>query len=290
MRGDDRLRLMTSKQQTRFVSALILAPLAIIVLFPFWWMITTSFDKAATTMLPFPMHIFPKVFTTNAYTYILKTIPFTRYFSNTIVVTLGIIIVSTTSALLAGYALSKINFRGKTLVFLATLSVLMLPQEVVMIPQYLLIAKIGLTDNYAAFWIPGLCYVFGTFFVKQNLDTIPDSLKEAAVIDGASEWKVFTRIYLPLCSTVIATIIILLFLYGWNDLLWPLLILRDNMKFTIQIGIASATSRSIAGGATGTLPAANMAMSLLSVLPVVVVYLFMQRYIISSIALSGIKQ
>lgn len=284
------MRLVIAKRRIPIFSLVVLSVLAFGILFPFWWMVSTSFDKTAVTALPFPMRFLPKELSINAYNYVFKSVPLIRYFVNTIVVTLGVIIISTSSALLAGYALSKINFKGKVAISLLTLGVLMLPQEVVMIPQYLLFAKLGLTNNYIALWIPGFCYVFGTFFVKQNLDTIPDSLKEAAVIDGASEWKVFSRVYLPLSSTVIATLIILLFLFGWNDLLWPLLILRDNEKFTIQLGVAFATSRSTAGGATGTLPAVNMALSIISVLPVVIVYLFMQRFIISSIALSGIKQ
>ena len=274
----------------RIVTGVVLTIFAFIILFPFWWMISTSFDKSAAVTMPFPPHIWPKDFSTKAYKVIFTNIPFVRYTINTLTVIVGIMLVSTASALLAGYSFSKLRFKGFPIFMMIAMSVLMIPQEVVMVPQYMLFSFFGLTDSYWAFWLPGVCYVFGTFFVKQYMDTIPDTIREAAMIDGANEWTIFSKVFLPLCGTVVATLAVLLFLYGWNDLLWPLLILRTQEKFTMQIGIAFASSTASAGGTGQPLPAVNMATAIISVLPVICVYLFLQRYIVSSIALSGIKQ
>lgn len=285
-----RLKSFFRVNATRIVTGTVLTLFALLILFPFWWMISTSFDKSAAITMPFPPRIWPETFSTKAYKVIFTNIPFVRYTLNTLAVIVGIILVSTGSALLAGYSFSKLRFKGFGIFMLMAMSVLMIPQEVVMVPQYMLFSYFGLTDSYWAFWLPGICYVFGTFFVKQYMDTIPDTLREAAMIDGANEGIIFWRVFLPLCGTIIATLAVLLFLYGWNDLLWPLLILRTQEKFTMQIGVAFASSTASAGGTGQPLPAVNMATSIISVLPVICVYLFLQRYIVSSIALSGIKQ
>jgi multiple sugar transport system permease protein len=151
--------------------------------------------------------------------------------------------------------------------------------------------RLGLVNSYWAFYLPAISYAFGTFFAKQYMDTLPDTLREAAIIDGAGEFRAFFKIFLPLCGTLVATLTILQFLANWNNLLWPLVVLNDQNKYTIQIGLAMFKSSVGEVGVSGNpFPAITMAGTVISLIPVLLVYLFLQRYIIQSIALSGIKQ
>lgn len=275
-----------SRKIKHITTIVLLSILSLFMLLPFWWMISTSFDWSAVVKLPFPPRFWPEIPSLKAYKITFTNVPMLRYILNTFVVVAGMILVSGLSALLSGYALSKIRFKGRNFVLLMSLSVLMIPFEVTMIPQYLLFNQMKLLNTYFAFWLPGISYVFGTFFAKQYMDTIPDTLREAAMIDGANELSIFLRIYLPLCGPIIATLTVLLFLSGWNDLLWPLLVLSDPKKYTIQIGVAMFTYNQ----GLNQMPAIRMASALVSIIPVLIVYLFLQRYIVESIALTGIKQ
>ncbi|MCM3340026.1 carbohydrate ABC transporter permease [Paenibacillus sp. MER TA 81-3] len=266
------------------VTVLSLGSLVMIV--PFLWMLITSFDWGARLNIPFPPRLFPRQFSIRTYEVAFLNIDMLKYILNSIIVAVGVIIVSLLSALLSGYALSKIRFRGAGFVLVVALSTMMIPFEMTMIPQYLLFDKLRLLDSYWAFYLPALNYAFGTFLAKQFIDQLPNTLREAAIIDGAREGTVFWRVYFPLCTPIVATIIILQFLGVWNDLLWPLLVLSDAGKYTIQLGLAMFTYNQ----GLNRMPAIIMAATTVSLLPVLVLYLFLQRYIVESIALSGIKQ
>ncbi|PQP90696.1 hypothetical protein CPT76_05240 [Paenibacillus sp. AR247] len=193
---------------------------------PFLWMLVTSFDWGARLNITFPPKIWPEEPSIRTYEVAFTNIKMFRYIINSIIVSAGVIVVSSLSALLSGYALSKLRFKGASLVLLLALSTMMIPFEMTMIPQYLLFSKLGLLDNYLAFYLPALNYAFGTFLAKAFIDQLPSSLREAAILDGAGEFTVFGRVYLPLCTPIIATMIILLFLGVWNEMLWPLLVLK----------------------------------------------------------------
>jgi multiple sugar transport system permease protein len=166
---------------------------------------------------------------------------------------------------------------------------MMIPAEVTMTARFYLFHKMRLTNSYFAFWLPSFAYVFGTFFVKQYMDSIPDSLRESARLDGAGELRIALRIYLPLCGALIATLVELLFLGTWNDFMWPLIILLSPRKYTLQLGIAMF-SMNQGSSSSAQLPAVRLAITFVSVIPILIVYLFLQRYIVESIALSGVKQ
>lgn len=257
-----------------------------LMIVPFLWMLVTSFDWGARLNITFPPKIWPEEPSIRTFEVAFTNINMFKYIGNSAIVSGGVIIVSSLSALLSGYALSKLRFKGANLVLLLALSTMMIPFEMTMIPQYLIFSKLGLVDNYLAFYLPAMNYAFGTFLAKAFFDQLPNSLREAAVLDGAKEITVFSRVYLPLCTPIIATMIILLFLGVWNDMLWPLLILKSAAKYTIQIGLAMFTYNN----GINQQPAIIMAATTISLIPVMVVYLFLQRYIIESIALSGIKQ
>ncbi|MEC0242906.1 carbohydrate ABC transporter permease [Paenibacillus dokdonensis] len=257
-----------------------------VMIVPFLWMLVTSFDWAARLHINFPPRLWPEEPSVKTFEAAFTSIKMFRYITNSIMVSAGVIIISALSALLSGYALSKLRFKGANIVLLLALSTMMIPFEMTMIPQYLLFSKLGLVDNYLAFYLPALNYAFGTFLAKAFFDQLPTTLREAAILDGAKEVSVFSRVYLPLCTPIIATMVILLFLGVWNDMLWPLLILKKATKYTIQIGLAMFTYNN----GIDKQPSIIMAATTVSLIPVVVVYMFLQRYIIESIALSGIKQ
>ncbi|EGL18400.1 MULTISPECIES: carbohydrate ABC transporter permease [unclassified Paenibacillus] len=270
----------------QWILLLILFLGSFIMIVPFLWMLVTSFDWGARLNITFPPKLWPEEPTIKTYKAAFTNIKMMRYIGNSAVVSGGVIIVSALSALMSGYALSKIRFKGAGIVLLLALSTMMIPFEMTMIPQYLLFSKMGLIDTYWAFYLPALNYAFGTFLAKAFFDQLPSALREAAVLDGAKEFIVFSRVYLPLCTPIIATMVILLFLGVWNEMLWPLLALKTASKYTIQIGLAMFTYNN----GINQQPSIIMAATTVSLLPVIVVYLFLQRYIIESIALSGIKQ
>lgn len=258
---------------------------SLIMIVPFLWMVLTSFDWQARLNIPFPPRFWPEEFSLRTYTLAFTNIPMLKYIVNSLIISLGVIIISLTSALFSGYSISKLKFKGSSIVLVLALSTMMIPFEMTMIPQYLLFDKINLLDTYWAFYLPALNFAFGTFLAKSFIDQLPNTLREAGIIDGANEFLVFLKIYLPLCIPILATMVILQFLAVWNDLLWPLLALQTPDKYTIQLGLAMFSYNKDL-----PLPSVIMAATTVSLLPVIVTYLFLQRYIVESIALSGMKQ
>ncbi|MGN7357251.1 carbohydrate ABC transporter permease [Paenibacillus sp. SAF-054] len=287
----DTVKVMRSQRRKKisfnqWLLTIVLFLGSFVMIVPFLWMLVTSFDWAARLHITFPPRLWPEEPSIRTFEVAFTSIKMLRYITNSIVVSVGVIVISALSALLSGYALSKLRFKGSNIVLLLALSTMMIPFEMTMIPQYLLFSKLGLVDNYLAFYLPALNYAFGTFLAKAFFDQLPTTLREAAILDGAKEVSVFSRVYLPLCTPIIATMVILLFLGVWNDMLWPLLILKKATKYTIQIGLAMFTYNN----GIDKQPSIIMAATTVSLIPVVVVYMFLQRYIIESIALSGIKQ
>lgn len=271
--------------QVLIILVLALGTLAFII--PFWWMVSTSFDGAVTIDdIPFPPRFTPKIPSLRSYKIAFTNIPMFKYIGNTLILAIGNIAVACISAISCGYALSKIPFKGRALVLILALSTMMVPGEVTMVSRYFLFQKMGLINTYWAFWIPAFAYPFGTFFAKQYMDSIPGSLREAALVDGAGELRIAFQIFMPLCGALIATLTVLLFLGTWNDFMWPMLILTSPKKYTLQVGVALFSTN----GGLSQQPGIRMATTCISIIPVLIMYLFLQRYIVASIALSGVKQ
>jgi multiple sugar transport system permease protein len=211
---------------------------AVTTLLPFIWMLSTSLDSKANVQLPFPPTLRPQEFSFNNYVISFKNIPMAKYFMNTGFVTAMGICVSVLSALLAGYSLSKINFKFKKQILLLCLATLMVPFEMLVIPMWKMFRGMGLLNSYWALVLPSFGWIWGAFLAKQFIDALPDSLRESAKIDGAREYKVFLSVYAPLCGPVIATLVIFAFMSNWNSFLWPLIVLNDPDKYLIQIGMA----------------------------------------------------
>ena len=256
----------------------------IVILIPLVWCIVLSFDRKALSTLP-EFSLVPHEFSLFNYQVAFNTIPLVRYYLNTIFVTVVHTFLAVFFALMCGYAFAKGKFVGKQFWFIFMLAVMMIPFESRMVPLYLQYKSWGLLDTYAPLLMGACAYVYGIFFAKQNIEAIPDSLRESAYIDGASEWRIFLQIIIPLSKPLIATLSILQILSNWNSYLWPLVVIRSSEKQLISVGVSvfNAQQDSIYYGP-------RMAVAVISAIPLSIMFLFLQKYIVQSVAVSGIKQ
>ncbi len=275
---------MKRKRMRKYITIGFLLVFLVIILIPLYWSVVLSFDRAATTTLP-PFSLLPNEFSTFNYEYAFKTIPLTKLYTNTIAVTVINTVISVFSALMCGYAFSKGQFAFKNFWFLFMLVVMMIPFESRMIPLFLQYKNWGLLDTWAPITLGSFSYVYGMYFARQNIDTIPDSLRESAFLDGAGEWTIFLRIIIPLSKPLIATLCILQVLANWNNYLWPLVTIKSTSKQLISVGVAmfNAQQDNIYYGP-------RMAVAVISAIPLTIMFLFLQKYIVQSIAVSGMKQ
>jgi multiple sugar transport system permease protein len=269
------------KSQTAMGIALVVG--ALVMIAPFVWMFTTSLSRKADISMPRTPSLWPPDPSLFNYKIATDNLPIVRLYFNSLVVvgatTAGYLFLCS----LAGYAFAKGRFPGKSALFVAFLATLFIPFETRMIPLYLLMGQLHLTNTYAALILPFLAGGFGTFLMRQTIAGIPDELVEAARIDGASEFRIFWTIILPLCKPTLATLAILNMIWRWNDVLWPLLVTSDASMYTVTQGLA------LEGHSQGTYTGVALASAVLAIAPVILAYLFLQRYVIRSVASSGIK-
>lgn len=267
----------------QIVILIILAVGAVAMILPFEWMLATSLSRSANFAMPRILRLFPGDASFFNYGVAIANIPIVTLYINSFIVTglttAGYLFLSS----ITGYAFAKGDFPGKSVLFIIILMSLMIPFEVRMIPLYLFMSEIGLRNTLAALILPFLAGGFGVFLMRQYISTIPDDLVDAARVDGASEFTIFWRIVLPLCGPPLAALTVISALWRWNDLIWPLLIISDRKLFTVTLGLA------IAGRSQGTYTGVALANAALAIIPITIVYLVLQRYIIKGIALSGLK-
>lgn len=283
------MNALRKKQLITAVKVIGAVVFALIMLIPFMWMFSVSF-KATKDVLIWPPSLLPKdgklssfVGFTN-YKTVLNDIPFMKFLVNSVItataVTAGTIITST----LGGYIFSKYSFKGKNTLFLLILATMMIPFDVIVIPLYLMVRRLGLLNNLLALIIPGLVSAYGIFLCRQFIGGIPDELTQAARIDGCSEFGIYAKIIIPLSGPVIAALGIFTFMGNWDSFLWPLLVI-DNINIrTLPLGIS--IFRSQFGVQKWNV---IMASVVLSILPVLLVFMFAQKYFVEGIALSGLK-
>lgn len=266
---------------------LVLTVFSISILLPFFWLVMTSFDKFDTYSLPFPPRLFPENPSIFNYKMALMNVPIMSYLLNTIIIVLLSVGLNVFIATLSGFCISKGKFPGQKFVLLFILSNMMVPFEIKLMPIYNIIKSLGLSNSFLGVVLPGvMTNAMFIFFIKQFCDGLPNDLYEAGVIDGANKLRIYAQIFLPLMGPVIATLVVLDVVNVWNDLLWPMIVLTDLNLSTVQLGLVRYNS-----GATGQVHAGiQTALSILSVLPLAVVFCFMQKYIVQSIAASGLKQ
>jgi len=253
-------------------------------LLPFLWMLSTSF-KSATEIVKLPPTLIPENPTLQSYQTIFSDprVPIARFYLNSIIVSVSVVAMVLFTSSLAGYVFAKYQFFGKNLFFTLLLASLMIPFQVMMIPLYLILVRLGITDSLLGLIVPGATSAFGVFLMRQFIENIPSELIDAARIDGASEFGIYSRIILPQMSAALATLGIFQFMGTWNDYLWPLIVITTTEKRTLPIMLTWYNSQH---GARFDL---TMAASVLVILPIVVVYFIFQRWIVRGIALTGFK-
>ena len=267
--------------QTAMAVVLVLG--AVVMLLPFLWMLATSLSRKANVSMPRLPVLWPPDPSFFNYVIAAANLPIVRLYINSLVIvgttTAGYLLFSS----IAGYAFAKGRFPGKTVLFILFLATLFIPFETRMIPLYLLIRDLHLNNTYWALIMQFLAGGFGTFLMRQTIATIPDDLIDAARIDGASELRIFVSIVLPLCKPTLATLAIINVIWRWNDVLWPLLVTSNRDLFTVTQGLA------LAGRSQGIYTGVALATAVMAILPVIVAYLFLQRYVIRSVVSSGVK-
>ncbi len=256
--------------------------IAVIMVIPFVWMVSSSF-KLKNEIFVKPITWIPRTFHLDNYGTVLSQIPFPTYFLNTAKLTVIITIVQTMTSLMASYSFSKLHFPGRDKIFLVYLGTMMVPWHAIMIPQFLVIQNLHLYNTHWSLILTGAFSAFGVFLLRQNMMSIPDSLIEAAKIDGAGPVGVFLRIVIPLTTTGIATLVCLTFNGVWNDYMGPMIYLDSDELRTLQLGLATFRRQ------YDTNYGAIMAGTVISIIPIVIVYAFCQNYIVDGIAHTGVK-
>lgn len=264
----------------RIVRGVLLTVAALATIFPFYAMVVLSLKPSAA--VEFPGSLLPWPLTGEAYDSVLGSQDVPRWLLNTLVYSVVSVIGVLLLASLAGYAFAKKRFPGREAMFWSFLSMVMVPYHVTMIPTFAMIAKLGGVDTYWGLIVPTLANAQAVFLMRQFIQGLPDELFEAARIDGAGEFRIFLRIVLPLCKPILATLGIFVFLWHWNDFLWPLIIAKSNSMFTLTVGISSLQQQNV--------PLSTMlAGSVVALLPIFLAYLIAQRYVQEGVTGTGIK-
>jgi multiple sugar transport system permease protein len=271
-------------EQIRQLALLILLSIGgLAMVLPFVWMLATSLSRSANMAMPRIPRLWPADPSLFNYQVAITNLPLLRFYLNSVIVatsaTLGYMFLSS----LAGYAFAKGRFVGKNVLFLLLLTTLMIPFEIRMLPLYSLMRTLHLNNTLLALIVPFISGGFGTFLLRQYIISIPDDLVDAARIDGASEFAIYRQIVLPLCGPALAALAVLSALWRWNDVLWPLLVISDRSLYTVTLGLA------VTGRSQGTLTGVALANAALAILPVIGLYLLLQRYIIRGVVSSGLK-
>jgi multiple sugar transport system permease protein len=267
----------------RFILYLVLIVTSILMIVPFYWSLGTSL-KLEQFVFSNPPQWIPNPITLVNYIHVLTRIPFLRYFANSVIVsvvtTLGHVFFDT----LAAYAFAKLTFPGRDRIFFIMLLALMVPFQVNLIPMYRIMASLKWINTYWALIIPNLTSIFGIFLMRQFMLTIPSELLDAARIDGCNEFGVFRKVVLPLAIPGIATLIIFTFMGTWNDFLWPRIVTNSEALFTLPVGLAQLQMKNTSNVAQ------IMAGTVLTALPMIIVFMFMQRQFIEGMTAGALKE
>lgn len=275
----------TGKNKVTATDALrvvILVTAGLIALIPIVWLVLGSF-KTPTELSARPPLLLPESWGISNYTDALTRFDFTTYLFNSVVVTIAATALTLVINSMAAYALAKYNFRGKNALFLLTLATIMIPLQVILIPVYQVVASLGMVNSLWGLIIPAAATPTGVFILRQYMLSIPDELIEAARVDGAGEFRTFIQIVIPMCRPALAVVAILSIMWRWNDFLWPLVVAQSESVYTLPVALARFTAEE-------TVPFnLIIAMSVVSILPVIILFLFFQRQIVTGIANTGIK-
>jgi len=255
----------------------------LLMVVPFFWMVLSSV-KPEGEVMSVPPTWWPETVTTDNYEALFTRLDFPTYFLNSILVALAVTAGNVMFGSMLGYALAKLAFPGKRLVFGLVLFTLMIPGVVTFVPLFVLTTNLGLTNTLPGMFLPFLAAPFGVFLMRQYILGLPDELIHAARVDGAGELRIFFSVIMPLCGPAMATLGILTFLGSWNNFLWPLVVAQTEDKYTLPVALALYSV-----GQNATKYGLLLAGAVVVVIPVVAVFLALQRYIMQGIAMTGIK-
>ena len=262
---------------------IVLVAFAAGMILPFVWMVLTAF-KPESTIVKFPPQLWPTSWTLDNITNIWQRVPFGRFFLNSITFAGGVTLVSLFFDSMMAFALARLRFPGRDVIFLLVLIALMIPFQVIFIPLFVTVHDLGLLDTYGGLIIPRATNAFGIFMLRQFFMSLPRELDEAARIDGAGEFYIYSRIILPLSRPAIATLAVFHFMYNWNDFLWPMLITSSTEMRTLPAGLALFMGQHVVE--YGVI----MAGAAMALAPLFIAFLFAQKYFVNGIALSGLKE
>ncbi len=268
-------------RMSKLIVILILTIGGFFMILPFIWMVLSSF-KTDAEILKIPPTVWPETFTWENFKMLFIEMNFSVYLKNTLIIVLFSFIGLFFNAM-AGYGFAKFKFKGKNKLFYLVLATMMIPGQVTMIPVYLILNAMGLTNTMTGIILPGLVGAFGIFLFRQFMSTISDDLLEAARLDGASEFYIFWRIIIPISRPVLAVQGILTFIAGWNSFLWPLIIANDEKYYTLSVGLQ------LLKGQYSSNYALQMAGSTFMVIPVILIFMMFQKYILKGFNVSGMK-
>lgn len=276
---------------TRAILYFMLTMGALVVLFPLIWMILTAMKQPGTafkfSFIPESLSYegFSKLYTLENFKKVFAEFNFMKYFFNSIIVASLAAVFATTFACMAGYVFAKKNFIYKDLIFYMLVATMMIPGMMYLVPQFVITVKLGWFDTYQGLIIPHLANIFGVFMMRQFMRSIPDSLIEAAKLDGASEWQVFTIIIVPMAMPIIVTLFLLTFLFHWSNFIWQLVITKPGSAIlTIPVGLAYFS------GPHGSEWELMMAASCFSIIPMAILFLVAQNFFIEGMTKGAVKE
>lgn len=255
---------------------------ALFMAFPLYWMFATAV-RPKDELFSGQFNLFPSELVWSNFADAWNKLPWATFYINSLAIAVIAVVVTVFINLLAGYTFAKYRFPGRDIIFLAMISTLMIPIQVIMVPEFIITTKLGLVNSWWGVILPRAAEAFGLFMVRQFMVSIPDELIEAARLDGASEFTIFRKIVLPLSWPVIAVLTIFTFMWRWNDFAWPLVVLQEQSSYTVPLGL------NLMKGTYYTDWTGLMSMSLLSIIPILLVFIFFQRYFIQGIAGTGMK-
>jgi multiple sugar transport system permease protein len=271
------------RRRLHWLTAALVAAGAACVFFPFFWMAVTSL-KTVPEIQRVPLQIFPDRWNNlDNYHEVFQRQPFARFLLNSALIASVSALSSVVVSSLAGYGFAKYRFRGHALCFFAIVGILMVPFQSVVVPLYLWVNRLGLVDTYAGILAPDLVSVFGVFLMRQSIEVVPTDYIDAARIDGATELGIFWRIVLPSVKPALATLVIVKFMWTWNELFWPLVVIHSPTMKVVTLGLVSFTNMYFIEYNLVT------AAAVLSILPILVVFLVAQKWIVRAVVLSGLK-
>ena len=274
--------MKSSKRLSTTLTYIVLILGSVLMIFPFVWMILTSFKTQAESMA-IPPQIFPATWQISNFSTALASLPFVNLYVNTGLLIVFRVLCAVLFSSMACYAFAKLQFPCKNLLFGIVLVQMMLPSQIFITPQYLMLAHMGLTNTIFALVFPGLVSAFGTFFLRQTYLGIPNEIAEAAYLDGCNKWQTFTKVMFPLTGSSCAALAIFTAVFAYSDLMWPLICNTDLNKMTLSAGLSTLN-----GQYTTNFPVL-MAGSLLAMIPMVILYLIFQKQFIQGIAMTGGK-